>query len=388
MSWQATARKVFDQFTGRFESGLARTEEEWEGIRRVLREVRGKELNRVVDGDPLQTAAFSGRQVDDTLVWTRDRRTGDIVGCVRVLPARDVAQVESARLEYALDTLPDELLDLSVITTRLAVLPSHRQTIASWVLLAKCPEVAHQVYDAEVGLFTCEPGLYPTYCRLGFRPMGRVHPSPSGGHRIPMITPMDREHLQTLPRPVRRVAKRHPMRHEAAFVAWYRDLEARDGGRVDAGVERVRPSDVAADLPILAELSSSGRAAMLRSAVRFTLTDGEALIREGDGGRNLYLVESGTLEARRGERLLGTIDAGELLGEMAILLDRPRTSDVVARGPARVLMLSRRALSRLGSADDREVVWRSIAELVARRLLRMAGGPDGDGGLAFRRKTK
>lgn len=53
------------------------------------------------------------------------------------------------------------------------------------------------------------------------------------------------------------------------------------------------------------------------------------------------MVLDGHLEARDADRLVGILTAGDVFGEMAFLLERPRSFDVyAARAGTRVLSLS------------------------------------------------
>ena len=63
-------------------------------------------------------------------------------------------------------------------------------------------------------------------------------------------------------------------------------------------------------------------------------TKGETLMREGERGECAYIIESGNVEilVRRGGQLLqiGTRGPGSILGEMAMIDDKPRTATVRA----------------------------------------------------------
>src|SRR5262249_46817635 len=55
---------------------------------------------------------------------------------------------------------------------------------------------------------------------------------------------------------------------------------------------------------------------------------GDRVLKKGGVARNIFVVLDGTLEARDGERVVGVIRNGEVFGETAFLLERPRTLDV------------------------------------------------------------
>ncbi|CEO94915.1 hypothetical protein PBRA_003728 [Plasmodiophora brassicae] len=57
---------------------------------------------------------------------------------------------------------------------------------------------------------------------------------------------------------------------------------------------------------------------------------GETAVKEGDTGKSLYIVERGELEARSGNLVLSTIKPGQCFGEIAMMMQIPRTSTVVS----------------------------------------------------------
>lgn len=70
----------------------------------------------------------------------------------------------------------------------------------------------------------------------------------------------------------------------------------------------------------------------------------ELLIKNGDPGDALYFVLSGSVRARMliglKETILARIPAGEFFGEIAMFTQSPRSADVVAVEPTRLLRLS------------------------------------------------
>lgn len=92
--------------------------------------------------------------------------------------------------------------------------------------------------------------------------------------------------------------------------------------------------------------------------VRINLVDGQVLFFQGDTGDDLYLIESGQIQIytynQAGKEItLNRISAGELLGEMALVEDQPRSVSAVSLGSSRLLRLKRNAcLQRLDNSPE------------------------------------
>ncbi|NQD36105.1 EAL domain-containing protein [Permianibacter sp. IMCC34836] len=83
---------------------------------------------------------------------------------------------------------------------------------------------------------------------------------------------------------------------------------------------------------------------------------GEVIFREGDLADCAYIVTEGAIEIHTGsgsgERCVAVIGAGELLGEMAMLDNAPRSATAVALAPTILTVIDRSQLiTRLASAD-------------------------------------
>lgn len=122
-----------------------------------------------------------------------------------------------------------------------------------------------------------------------------------------------------------------------------------------------------------------------------TYRDGEVVVRQGEEGDCLFVVQEGQLEVVREEdgrevhiRMVGP---DELLGEMAVFERQRRSATVRARGPARVLTLDKKNFLRRVNEDPSlafrivETMSRRVRELSAqvvelrRQLGEKGGGP-------------
>jgi serine/threonine protein kinase len=82
---------------------------------------------------------------------------------------------------------------------------------------------------------------------------------------------------------------------------------------------------------------------------RKAFAPGTVIIREGDVGDEAYMIVSGHCRAFRalddGLETLGTMKAGDVFGEMALLLDEPRSASVEALDHVTVLVLDQRTMT-------------------------------------------
>ena len=95
------------------------------------------------------------------------------------------------------------------------------------------------------------------------------------------------------------------------------------------------------------------------------------LTHQGDPGDGLFIVQSGEVQVRTrsesGEsRILATCGNGEILGEMALLTDEPRTADLVASNDVTAKFLPVTVFEDLASKYP--VISRLLTELLADRL--------------------
>jgi hypothetical protein len=84
-------------------------------------------------------------------------------------------------------------------------------------------------------------------------------------------------------------------------------------------------------------------------ALRSTQVEaGELVIRKGDIGRELYLLARGSVEVldERGQTIKVLSD-GDIFGEIAVLLSRPRTADIRAKTSCDLFVLDKSDFSRI-----------------------------------------
>ena len=142
-------------------------------------------------------------------------------------------------------------------------------------------------------------------------------------------------------------------------------------------------------------------ALIVREMEAVEIAVGASVVREGEAERDLFLVLDGEGLVLRGRSEIGRVRPGDLVGELGLLLGRPRAATVTASAPLRVARLSRErfvalerehpsAALRLGEAITGAITTRlgemteSVVQLLAERSLPrrshvevVLGGPGG-----------
>ncbi len=93
---------------------------------------------------------------------------------------------------------------------------------------------------------------------------------------------------------------------------------------------------------------------------------GHFLMHAGEVGDSLYIITSGEMRVERGGETIAQVGPGKVVGELALMDKQPRSADVIAITPCRLLRLSGEGLSAL--ADRHGTIARGLFHLVSERL--------------------
>jgi CRP-like cAMP-binding protein len=100
---------------------------------------------------------------------------------------------------------------------------------------------------------------------------------------------------------------------------------------------------------------------------------GDRVLKRGGTARNIFVVLHGTLEVRDGDTIVNVLSAGDAFGEIAFLLERPRSFDVdAATDDTRILSLSEGALRKM-IAEDATIAAKlllNLSKMLCVRLIR------------------
>jgi CRP-like cAMP-binding protein len=100
-------------------------------------------------------------------------------------------------------------------------------------------------------------------------------------------------------------------------------------------------------VPLFAGCSKSELQQIAQLADELDLSEGATLIREGERGREFLVIAEGTVEVTRSGKAINQLGAGDFIGEIALVVDRPRTATVTATSHVRLLVVTDRAFARL-----------------------------------------
>lgn len=105
--------------------------------------------------------------------------------------------------------------------------------------------------------------------------------------------------------------------------------------------------DLLRNVPLFAGCSKAELQQVAQLADELDLAEGATLIREGERGREFIVVADGTVAVTRGGETIRELGAGDFIGEIALVVDMPRTATVTASSPVRLLVLTDRAFARV-----------------------------------------
>jgi CRP/FNR family cyclic AMP-dependent transcriptional regulator len=105
--------------------------------------------------------------------------------------------------------------------------------------------------------------------------------------------------------------------------------------------------DLIKGVPLFASASKQELAEIASIADEIDLPEGKVLIREGDTGREFFVLIDGTAEVTRGGKKVASIGPGDFFGEIALIAKTPRNATITTTSPVRTLVITDRAFRQL-----------------------------------------
>jgi CRP-like cAMP-binding protein len=135
---------------------------------------------------------------------------------------------------------------------------------------------------------------------------------------------------------------------------------------------RVTTDELLARVPLFKDLSKKHLRQVRSLATRVDVSPGRVLTREGGTGHEFIVILEGEVEIRQDDKVIATCGAGDYVGEIALIDQRPRTATVVATSPAVLEVIGQREFAEL-LAEEPEIADR-IRATAAQRLADDAKG--------------
>jgi CRP-like cAMP-binding protein len=105
--------------------------------------------------------------------------------------------------------------------------------------------------------------------------------------------------------------------------------------------------------------------AALKTSTRSFKT-GEKIFSKGDPAQELFVIQSGRVEIRLGDRTLDTLDEQSIFGEMALIDRAPRSADAVAASDVTLVPIGEKQFLFLVSQTPYFAL--NVMRVLARRL--------------------
>jgi CRP-like cAMP-binding protein len=119
--------------------------------------------------------------------------------------------------------------------------------------------------------------------------------------------------------------------------------------------------------PLFKNLSRTELVELAKLTEDLEVGDGKVLAREGEIGREFFVIVDGEVVVTKGGEEINRLGPGDFFGEIALIWESPRrTATVAAAGPVRFFVLTRQAFRSLidRHPDIEEKVLNAIEERV------------------------
>ena len=117
--------------------------------------------------------------------------------------------------------------------------------------------------------------------------------------------------------------------------------------------------------PLWSGLSRQDLNSIVTRSHKRKFESGSTIVSKGEGGVGFYLILDGAVEIRSDGRTRSKLGPGQFFGEMSVLDNQPRSADVVAVEPLKVLVLEAWGFSGLISVRPK-IALKMLQEFVRR----------------------
>ena len=139
------------------------------------------------------------------------------------------------------------------------------------------------------------------------------------------------------------------------------------------GLTQSKKAEALRGAPLFEGLSKKELIELARVTDDLQVAAGTVLCKEDTLGREFFVLVEGTVDVTRGGKPIATRQAGDFVGEIALLTSARRTATVTATTPLRCLILMRGDFRRV--LDENRSIERKVMEALADRLAGYAADP-------------
>jgi CRP-like cAMP-binding protein len=93
--------------------------------------------------------------------------------------------------------------------------------------------------------------------------------------------------------------------------------------------------------PLFSSCSSKDLERIAKAGDQVTLAKGKTMTKQGEPGREAFIILSGKAIVKRSGKKVATLGTGSVVGELSLLDNGPRTATVVCDTECQVLVISR-----------------------------------------------
>jgi len=309
-------------------------------------------------------------------------RDGEVVGTMRNTWGGDQTLPENVIEQYSLKPFLECTPERDIIVgERFMVKKEFRGTD----VLSKLFETyLNFVNDNRIQLVfgDCEPHLLNLYLGMGFRTYSRSNfNSKDAGYLIPLVmVPEDLAYMRDLNSPLVGVLKDFGTDVRISEVT--QRLLARGGAVISERMAsrenywsevHQHVNDLEENRPNLFEnLSEDSIQICLSKSTIIDCQEGDLVIKKGNAAQNLFFVLSGYLEVLDDDSIVNVLKTGDVFGEIAFLLGRPRTKDIrAATSDTRVVSMSETTIKRMIENDSETAaqLLLNISKMLCMRLI-------------------
>ena len=165
------------------------------------------------------------------------------------------------------------------------------------------------------------------------------------------------------------------VRHDVANSVWYA-LDVLGIGPWNSDAPKAAIASHAAQLvgyvDLFRDFDETLRARIAGAMRARVLSPGEIIMREGEAGSSVYIVELGAVEVTvdvpdRGPRIMARLGTGDFFGEMSLLTGDPRSATLTAMCETKIWELAREALEPI--LREQPTVADRLSRVMAKRRL-------------------